>query len=175
MGTQARMSESDNRYYSPNRDVAHNFNYVISEVADRIEGGKWDYLLELAKKEGVTDDQLGQVCAALIKFSAVQLDHKKESMASCLSRCGFLELSPAARAIVMAWMGTVYLGMMWSGVREATLGGVGPVQSYQKLRWQGRRMMILMTLPKWRRRLHNLRSRLRRAWRVLTKANLYDG
>lgn len=175
MGMQARMSQADERLYSPNRDVAHNFEYVIQEVAKKVEEGRWDYLADLAKREGVTDDDLGAVCAALCKFVTVQLDYKRESMAQCLARCGFLELKPAARAAVMATLGTVILGMHWAGVRESTLGGKGPALTYKQLRWHGRKLVLLMKMPRWRRRLYTLWGRVRRAWRVLTERTAYDG
>jgi hypothetical protein len=174
MGLNARMSPSDQRLYNPNRDVAHNFNQVIMEVAERCEKGTWDALVKLAEEKGISDEVLGKACQSLCKFVATQADEPKESMPAGLARCGFLDLPPAARIIVSAYIGTVILGMSWAGVREATLGGVGPTVTYQNLRWHGMRCARLMTMPRWKRSLYCLWGRVKRAWRVLTRKDLYE-
>lgn len=175
MALNARMSQSDPRLYNPNRDVAHNFEYVVNEVATAIEEGRWKFLSVLAVNHGVTQDDLGLCMAALCKFVVIQADHPGESMPACLARSGYLDLPEAAQAVVMAYLGTVTLGMHWVGVREATLGGNGPALTYKRLRATGRRMTLLMRMPPWRRRLYRLKSRLRRAWRAFTKKDVYDG
>lgn len=172
---QARMEKNDPRLYNPNRDVAHNFDYVIQEVATAIEEGRLASLRKLAAEKGVTDVDLGRCCEALIKFMGVQTENPRESMAACLARCGFLDLPEYARVVVMAYLGTVTLGIHHHGVREATMGGVGPAASYKRLRWYGRKLVLLMTMTRFRRRLYRLRERLRRAWRALTEKNVYDG
>ncbi len=172
---QARMSQGDARLYNPDRDVAHNFDFVIQEVAKAVEEGRWEPLTKLARNHSVPDEELGRTCQALIKFIGVQADNPRESMACCLARCGFLDLHPTARVVVMAYLGQITLGMHWAGVREATLGGVGPALTYKKLRWEGRRFSLIMKMPRWKRRLYRLRDRLRRAWRAFTEATVYDG
>lgn len=172
---QARMTQGDPRLYSPNRDVAHNFEFVIQEVAECLETGKWPALTRLAAEKGVTDVELGKCCEALCKFVIVQTDNPKESMGACLGRCGFLDLPETARIVVMAYLGNIILGMHWAGVREATLNKEGPALTYRKLRWHGARLVILMKMPRWRRYLHNLKGRCRRAWREFWQKSKYDG
>lgn len=174
MSLNARMTANDARLYNPNRDVAHNFDQVIMEVAGRCERGTWDVLAELARDHGVGDEVLGRACQTLCRFVATQADDPKESMAAGLARCGFLDLPPVARVIVTAYIGTVILGMSWAGVREATLGGVGPALSYRKLRWHGMTCARLMTMPRWERTLYRLWGRVRRAWRVFRQSDLYQ-
>jgi len=171
----ARMNPHDNRLYNVNRDVAHCFDFVIQEVADCVEKGKWPALTKLAKLSGVTDNELGQACRALCLFVYVQTDNPKETMAQCLARCGFLDLSETTRIIVMAYLGNIILGMHFAGVREATLNGVGPTLTYKKLRWYGKSLVLLMRMPRWKRRLYQLRGRVRRAWRALMERTKYDG
>lgn len=168
------MSANDPRLYNVNRDVAHNFDFVVQELAKCVEDGKWPALTRLAKASGVSDRDLGKACESLILFIGVQADNPKESMASCLSRCGFMDVPETARIVAMAYLGNITLGIHHAGVREATLNGQGPALTYQKLRGYGRECVTLMTMPKWRRRLLKLKQRIRRAWRALTEKNLYD-
>lgn len=174
MSLQARMSQGDDRLYNVNRDVAHNFEFVIMEVAKCMEEGKWPVLTKLAKENGVSDTDLGKCCEALIKFMGVQTENPEESMAACLARCGFLELPEIARVVVMAYLGNITLGIHHAGVRDATLGGVGPAATYKKLRWAGRKCALLMTMPRWKRRLYRLKERMRRAWRAFWEKSKYD-
>lgn len=164
MGIQARMSKEDPRLYSPGRDVAHNFGPLMMEVADRLEGKKWQPLVDLATEKGVSEEELGRTIQGLLLFVESHIDHKKESMANGLARSGFLDRQDYAKVIVMAQLGVVMLGVHWAGVREATLGGVGPADNYKGLRWYGRRSALLMKMPLWHRRLHKLKARLRRIW-----------
>lgn len=171
---QARMSQGDNRLYNVNRDVAHNFDFIIQEVAKCMEEERWPALTRLARDAQITDEALGRCCEALIKFIGVQADNPNESMAQCLARCGFLDLPETARVVTMAYLGNITLGIHHRGVREATMNGVGPADSYKKLRWHGRQLVLLMKLPRWKRSLYRLKQRVRRAWRALTEKNVYD-
>jgi hypothetical protein len=171
---QARMSQGDTRLFNVNRDVAHNFDFVVQEVASCVETGRWPALTQLARTHNVDDTQLGLACQALIKFIGVQTDNPKESMNACLARCGFLDLHEVARMVVMAYLGIVTLGIHHAGVREATMGGVGPALTYKRLRWWGKRFSLLMTMPRWKRRLYRLKERTRRAWRAFFDKSAYD-
>lgn len=172
---QARMTQNDPRLYNVNRDVAHNFDGVIQEVARSIETNRYKPLGVLAKADGVTDEELGRACQALCLFMGVQADEPKESMAQCLERCGFLAVHPTARVIVMAYLGNVTLGYHWAGVREATMSKAGPALTYKQLRWFGKAMTLAMSMPPWKRRLYRWHRRIRRAWRAYNERTLYDG
>lgn len=161
---QARLSQADPRLYSANRDLAHNFVEVMGAVVGRINAKQWDYLAAYAEKEGVTDEELSKACDSLCRFVACQMATKRADMGEELTASGFFKVSPAARAVVMSYLGTVILGMHWSGVREATLDGNGPASLLRGLRWHGDKCVKLMRLPAWRRNLYMLRRRLRRAW-----------
>jgi hypothetical protein len=172
---QAKLTKDDARLYDPGRDVAHCFDFVIEEVAKRVEDGRWQVLARLAEHSGVSEDELGRACADLCRFVYIQGEFKKESMASCLARSGFLDRHEYARVILLAHLGSVILGMHWAGVRAATLGGDGPASLLRGVRWHGHACAKLMTLPPWRRRLYLAYRRLRKAWRALWRADAFEG
>lgn len=168
MSLQARMSEHDPRLYNVNRDLAHCFGTVMMEVAARIEDQRWPFLTELLRTHGVSDESLGEACAAVCRFVISTVDNPKENMHSCLARSGFFSCHEAAQVAVMAVLGTVVLGIHWVGVREATLGGVGPVLTYADLGWRGSECAKLMSMSRWRRRwlrFKNWLSGISRAFR----------
>ncbi len=163
-GLQARMSENDPRLYNVYRDVAHCFGDVAREVAGRLEDGRWPVVKEICDKYGVTEDQLGLACEAFCKFVASSVEIPKERMNDALTRSGWYAVPDVAQVAYMAYLGTVVSGYFFAGVREATLGGVGPAQNYQDLREVGSRASKLMTAPRWRRKLDRLWERLRLTW-----------
>lgn len=175
MSINARMSPQDPRLYNVNRDLAHNFEFIINNVALCIEQGRWGALTRLAREHGVTDAELGKACSILCVFVAVQADNPKESMAACLARCGFLDLNEISRVIVMAYLGNIVLGIHHNGVREATLGGVGPAQTYKQLAQAGANLTLIMDMPRWKRRWYKFKQRAQRAWTAFNSVSIYDG
>jgi hypothetical protein len=167
MGLQARLSEHDPRLYNVNRDVAHCFGTVMREVAARLEDDKWQVLVDYLRREKVTMDQLGAACQAAIVFVQSSTDHKKEKMGEALARSGWHAVPEPAQVALCAIMGTVLLGIFWVGVREATLGGVGPVQSLGDLQEAGARAARLVSRRPWARRWDNFRIWLSGVWRAL--------
>lgn len=167
-GLQARMSEADPRLYNVNRDVAHNFGDVVREVAARLEDGAWPAVKAMLARQQVTEDQLGAACAAFCTFVASSVDVPKERMHEALQRSGWFAVPEAAQIAYMAYLGTVMTGYFYAGVREATLQGVGPAQTYQDLRAVGTRSAKVMAAPRWRRKIDALAARVRLAWATLT-------
>lgn len=159
---------TDDRMYNPSRDLAHCFAPVMAVVRDRIGGGAWAYLTTFAKGENVTDTELAQAYKCLCEFVATQMT-KQESMVEALERCGFLAVPEPAKAILMAYLGTVIVGMHWQAVRDAAVGSQGPAMTYRDLAVAGEKFAKLMAVPKWRRPLHKLVVRAREAWVALRR------
>lgn len=162
------MSEGDPRLYNVNRDVAHNFGDVVREVAARLEDGRWPVVGQLLARYQISEDQLGEACKAFCTFVASAVDVPKERMNEALARSGWFHVPEAAQVAYMAYLGTVMTGYFYAGVREATLQGVGPAQTYQDLRAVGARSSKILTAPRWRRRIDGLLERVRLAWKTLT-------
>lgn len=176
---QARLGpNSDTRLYNANRDLAHNFKQLATEVADRLEDQRWAELQAYLDSRQVTQDDLGEACAAFCQFIAGQAMEKPppgvkpvELMRQELEESGWLDTKPEAQIAVMATLGSVVLGVHWAGVREATLGGEGPALSLRELASYGQETAIAMTLPRWRRRWRKRLFRLKQAWRALRKSD----
>ncbi|MCI0422274.1 MAG: hypothetical protein L0312_24105 [Acidobacteria bacterium] len=167
MTLQARFSEHDPRLYNVNRDVAHNFGDVMREVAARLEDERWLILADALKHYDVTQDDLGEACAAFCRFVASAVEKPKETMSACLARAGWFGCPDVAQMAVMAILGTVLSGYYWVGVREATLKGSGPALSYQDLRARGEECARLMQMSRLKRRWFMFKERLQRGWQAL--------
>lgn len=169
MQTQARMSEADMRLYNPSRDVAHNFSFVVEEVAKRLENeGIWPELRDYLKSKGVTQEDLGKACEGFMLFVASAVENPKETMGACLRRSGYLDAPEPAQIAYMAMIGSVMSGIYWVGCREATVGGNGPCLTNQDLREAGRRAARLLAMPRWKRRLAKIYHRFVLVYEALT-------
>lgn len=164
MVLQARMSPSDDRWYNVNRDLAHCFADVVREVAARLDDDRWPVIGELCRANQVSDDDLAQACGAFCRFVVGACDDPRESMHTVLSRVGWFDLPSVAQVAYMAYLGTVVAGYFFAGVREATIGGQGPLLDCDDLRAFGREGYRALTRrrPWWSR----LWRRLRRWWSV---------
>ena len=54
-------------------------------------------------------------------------------MYDSLEHCGFFKTKPAAQVAVLAMIGTCYAGIQYAGIREATVGGEGPLATIEEL------------------------------------------
>jgi hypothetical protein len=136
MSVQARMSSSDNRLYNPSRDVAHNFKAVMELVVDRLDHDRWPALTELLNREGVTTEELDTACNCYCNFLLAGAEDGRLSMTEVLDNSGFLQCKPAAQVAIMSMLGTCYTGIQFVGMREATLGGEGPLLTVKELQQQ---------------------------------------
>jgi hypothetical protein len=164
---QARMSENDPRLYNVNRDLAHCFVRVAELVAGRLEDGLWPELNEIVKREGLTQDDLGEACGAFCTFVATSVEDPSADMHTALERSGWFNVKPGAQVAAMACLGTVILGMHFSGVREATLGGEGPAMDLRQLAAFGERSSKLISMSRWQRRVARIKLRASNAWKAI--------
>ncbi len=161
---QARMSKGDDRLYNPGRDVAHNFKEVMESVAARLEDSAcWKELREVLAREKVTDNDLGEACAAYCRYLVTSANSPKVPMAEAIELAGFFKTKPAAQVAVMAMIGTVYAGIQHVGIREATLGGVGPLQDAKSLVREAESLTRYMRYPRWFRKAYRFCVKLKTA------------
>ena len=165
---QARLSETDPRLYNINRDLAHNMKDMLTRVYQRLEKRSWPELEQLLDTLGVPDTEVGKTFDCLCQYMKLQEDNMREEYMVLLDKAGWFKCHPAAQVAILAVLGTVVLGYHYAGVREATLGGVGPAASLQELADAGEKFSKLMTLPRWKRRFVVCGLRIGKALGVLT-------
>lgn len=165
------MSEGDKRLYNPSRDVAHNFKDVLNLVAARLEDEKWPELAELLHRENVSMDDLGEACACYCKYVASGAEDPNKPMHESLVDCGFFNCKPAAQVALMAMIGVCYAGIQHVGIREATIGGEGPLLSVQDLVKVSENLLAFTGKPRWKRKLLSMKAKVKKVIRALTEKN----
>jgi len=163
MTMQARMTANDARLYNPSRDVVHNFQQVMKLVAGRLEDASWTELDELLRRENTTMDDLGEACQAYCNYLANSAKLPDLPMYDSLEQCGFFKTKPAAQVAVLAMIGTCYAGIHHIGIREATVGGEGPLQTVDELMVYAQRFREYAGMSRTRRRWERLKRRIQTA------------
>ena len=161
MTMQARMTANDQRLYNPSRDVAHNFQQVMELVAGRLEDASWTELDEVLQREHITLDDLGEACGAYCNYLTASAKFPERTMYDSLEQCGFFKTKPAAQVAVLAMIGTCYAGIQHAGIREATIGGEGPLQTVDELMVYAQRFRDYAGMSRTRRRWERLKRRIR--------------
>lgn len=169
MTIQARMSPEDKRLYNPSRDVAHNFQQVLTLVAERLEDAKWPELDEVLKREGVTVDDLGEACGAYCTYVGSAATEPQLSMFEGLTRSGFLRCKPAAQVAVLAMLGVCYAGIQHAGIREATIQKEGPLNSVADLLVYADKFRKHIGMSRWRRWLEKIKLKFISMLAILKK------
>jgi len=143
MAFQVRPPAGDPRAYAPNRDVAYLFQPAMQQVAAWIEDGSLPVLAEFMKKQGIEPAAIGTACAKMCQCmgDGSRPEFKKETCVESLARSGFIEEPVEAQLAVLAALGAVFVGVTHKGLREATLDGVGPMQSIGELLSDSERLL----------------------------------
>lgn len=166
MSLQARMSADDPRWYSANRDLAHNMKELMGRVFKRLQGRAWPELELVLQSHLTTDEEVAEAFDALCRYMAHTQDEMRTEYQEALERAGWFRCDAGAQVAVLAMLGTVVLGVHYAGVRESTIGGQGPAASLRELSRAGEEFSTYMALPRWRRKWTLRWRRLRAAWRA---------
>ncbi len=169
MTLQARMNADDRRLYNPSRDVAHNFQQVMTLVAERLEDQSWPELAAILQREKVNMDDLGEACACYCNYIASAATSPTLAMVASLEQSGFFNCKPGAQVAVLAMIGTCYAGIQYAGVREATISSEGPLQTVGELVKSAEKLRSYIGVPKWKRWLCKWKIRLKDIFAVLSK------
>jgi hypothetical protein len=160
MSVQMKVSQNDNRLYSPDRDIAHNFKFVVTKVGDMLTDEHWPALTKLLKDHGVTTDQLGDAHRAYIIYVATTAQHPKEKIQHALQRSGWADVPEIVKIAHQAYIGLIMTGMWYYAARDASLGADTSVDA-KTLVEEGDRIARLMRQSWWRRKLSSLKKQIR--------------
>jgi hypothetical protein len=152
---QVRLSQSDTRLYDPNRDIAHNFKFVVTKVAGFLEDRHWPELHKILDMHNVTMEQLGEACRAYMIFVATTAEHPGETIQQGLERSGWLHVPESAKIAHQAYIGLVMTGMWYYAARAASLGGDTSIDA-KTLVDEGERVARRMKQSWCRRKLSRL-------------------
>lgn len=138
-GMQARLSASDARLYSTDRDIAHILKPLVLEfLPQRLQDMVLPELETMLGQAALTMDERGDALRVFLTFvtEGIINSNPLPQMADELERVGWfdpLRVRPEARVAIVAYLGTLFLGVAFQGIREATLNNVGPMSDSEEL------------------------------------------
>ena len=93
------------------------------------------------------------------------------SMHAGMELSGFFDCKPAAQVAILAMIGTCYAGIQFGGIREATIGGKGPMETVGDVIKHAEQFQAYVGIPRWRRRLIRTKARIIKAVQILRNSS----
>ena len=138
----------EGKRYNPNRDIAHNFHYLLEDAAKFAAQPLSPSLAAYAASEGVTPEHLGQAVKCLFEYVNGCLDPEHQTPQTILQASGFFALPVAAQTIVLSKLGIVIACTYFHGIRDATMVGEPPIANPRELEMKVRESLWLFEPPK---------------------------
>lgn len=120
-----RRDSGDPRFYAPNRDVAYIGPRLIVQALQvlhpdhRTRNAPWTQQLLAA----VTDEQVAQMLAVVEKLFLSMRDADIANAAAALQASGWYQLTPEVQTLLVARLGFLVLGAIFTGIRDVSTPG----------------------------------------------------
>lgn len=161
---QARLADNT-PWYSANRDLSHCFKFILGELARRVSKDPWPAAAKILADAGVPPEKQGEAISALVRFTAGCT--RNNNMLGQLEESGWFELPEEVHLAILGTIGQIVLGIAWSGMKEATIGGAGPAKDMKTLFSEGRRATLQLRAGRWGLFRRRWLGRVRRFWRLV--------
>lgn len=160
-------TQTDDRFYSPHRDVAHNFPAVMGLLVDRLDKAQWPEMHRYLVLSKVGDKDVAAAVESLCKFVGSTGDNPGISMKEALRLAGWLDTKPEAKFAVLAHLGMILIGLHFEGARDVTFNNEGPARDNAKFYVRAKKIAAYLTMPRWRRRIYDLQQGVLKAFYAL--------
>lgn len=122
MGIQARLSATDSRLYTPDRDLAYCTQHLVHSAICALDEDKQDeWLKSFAEKYDISQDDLGFTAVALAEyFNKTLKDPSYKQPLDALTAAKFFEATHEAQHLACASIGRVLICAAFTAVRDVT-------------------------------------------------------
>lgn len=159
MGIQMRLSANDERFYSPDRDLAYCSPHLVHRAMLGLNPENQEHWIRaFIEENNIPPEQLVEAARALADYMNKALtDPQYKQPFEALQAVGFFNLDPKTSCIVCAKLGQVFLSAIFSSIRDVTRDPKAPpfntkeiADAAEKLQEDVRKFR---TMPRWRIRL----------------------
>lgn len=122
-------------FYSLERDLAHNFDSMFSQVSGFLLGGGGPFVSarKYIKANQIAREDLSKALEAYRKFIVASNQYYTEGPDDVAVRVGWAAIPQQIQFLILAVMGYVMTGAYFYCVRSATLGPFDPVDGYGRM------------------------------------------
>ncbi len=120
MPIQMRLSPNDDRFYSPDRDLAYCSPHLIHRALLGLDPEKQEpWVTQFIYENGVSNDELLKAGVCLAEYMNKSLaDPVNKDPYEALQAAGFFNLSAETQCIVCAKIGQVFLSAIFTSLRD---------------------------------------------------------
>lgn len=120
-------------YYSPERDLAYIGPPMIHRSLEFLEKTPETFraLKDFIDTEGLSEEEIVEGVKAYAKLCAEVIDQKDP--ATAMAETGFDQVPPKVQMVLLACLGFMALGAIWSGVKDVNVPGAEPPAEMSEL------------------------------------------
>lgn len=128
MPIQMRLSQNDNRMYSPDRDLAYCAPHLIHHAISGLDPEYQEpWVKAYIEDNNITDDLLVSAAEVAAKYLNETLtDPKHVTPYDALTTAGLFELPPAVQTLLLAKLGQIFLQAVFPSIRDVTRNPADP-------------------------------------------------
>lgn len=159
MPLQMRMSASDPRFFSPDRDLAYCSPHLIHRALKGLDPcAQEPWITNFLKSNNVDPEKLVEAAKVMAEYmNKALLDPAYKHPLDAFKAVGFFDLPQEVQIIVLAKIGQVFMSGFFSSIRDVTRDPEDPPMDIKKFADMASELQKGITatnaMPKWRKRL----------------------
>ncbi len=128
MPLQIRLSPTENRLYSPDRDLAYCSAKLVMRAIQGLDPERQEpWVLKYLADNKIVPDELVEGAMVMAKYlNHTLLDPQYKQPFEALEAAGFFKLSPAVQTIICAKVGQVFISAFFPSIRDVTRDPTDP-------------------------------------------------
>jgi hypothetical protein len=153
MPVQMRLSPSDERFYSPDRDLAYCTPHLVLRAMQSLDPDNQEpWIKEYLAANNITNDQLVEGAASLaIYLNKTMLDPQYKEPYDALNAAGFFSLPQAVQNVICMKLGQVFVSAFFSAIRDVTRDPNDPPMDTKAIAEVAGTLIKRLSRPKKRR------------------------
>jgi hypothetical protein len=161
MPVQMRLSQGDDRFYSPDRDLAYCTPHLVMRAMRGLDpDNQEDWILDYLAEHKIDNDTLVKGAEVLAKYlNSTMLDPQYKQPFEALTAAGYFALPQPVQTIICAKIGQVMISAFFSCIRDVTRTPENPPMDTAAIAQVAAELQARLTEPRWRRWLRRFFNR----------------
>ena len=152
-----RMSPHDERFFSPDRDLAYCTPHLVYRAMVGLDPGKRESWIDsYLQKNNISEEELAKGAECLADYlNRSVLDPQYKQPFEALEASKFFDVAFDVQTLILAKIGQVYMSGFFTSIRDVTRTPDKPAADMTKLSEEAKRLVEFSawfnSIPKWRK------------------------